>query len=477
MSVHPVYGQKLTRTQKSEMFGDDHSNDYKGIVQRDGKVAWILVKTGAQQTYPNEVNSDCIKYCYSSKDGKANTLMKRAYHLNQSFIVKVVPDKSPDTYFWGMGKVSVEQEDYEWNGRMYRRFVVVKADAEPEPAPQKSIEQELPSRKRTRKATTEASSHAVPPAPEAMATALEKEEELEGAVIDADKMKQWWDANGGLQVLDIDPETWAMKVSSRLAKAQELNAKFLENFQTDLVHIPTAILRTFRDGHYLIELRKTLGSEAGETLDDVAKPINKTSDNGLMEMDSYVKNIEFDSHLERCHAVMMSLLGIKWSRYAPTVPGIELGSGRIVSYTPDFVVDIPNGVYTQTYMIEIKPQYPYDDEIRKAIGACAKMKVMPLFLFYNTQFCTPFASRWTGHGHGDYKHHNGIRGIKFSWDSQLDRVIVEHDAAYTSQTLPDGTTVVGGIDVRHSVGDARFDNAYLNKAYESVDYFKSHSST
>ena len=93
---------------------------------------------------------------------------------------------------------------------------------------------------------------------EEMAAALEKEEDP-----DADKMKQWWDANGGLQVLNIDPETWAMEVSSRLAKARELNAKFLENFQTDLVHIPNEILRTFRDGHYLIELKKTLRSEAG----------------------------------------------------------------------------------------------------------------------------------------------------------------------------------------------------------------------
>lgn len=382
MSVHPIYGQKISRTQKLELFGDDHFNDYKGIVQRDGKVAWILVQTGAQQTYPNEVNADCIKYCYSSKDGKGNALMKRAYHLKQTFIVKVVPDKSPDTYFWGMGKVSVEQEDYEWKGRKYRRFVVVKADAEPEPPSQEPNEQAFPPRKRTRFATAYPSN--VPPIP-----------------------------NDSASLGDVSPE--------------------------EVV-------------------------------------VEGTDVNGLTEMKSYVKDTEFDSHLERCHAVMMSLLGIKWSRDAPTIPGIELGNGRIVSYTPDFVVDIPNVIYTQTYMIEIKPQYPYDDEIRKAIGACAKMKVMPLFIFYNTKFCTPFAERWKGHGHGDYKHHNGIRGIKFSWDSQLGRVVVEHDAAYTAQTLLDGTTVVGGIDVRHTVGDIRFDNAYLDKAYESVDYFNRNSS-
>lgn len=105
-----------------------------------------------------------------------------------------------------------------------------------------------------------------------------EEEPKDAAAIDADKMKQWWDANGGLQVLGIDPETWAMEVSSRLAMARELNGKFLENFQIDLVHIPNETLRTFRDGHYLLELKKALGSDVdaggcGEAIvmDEVAR--------------------------------------------------------------------------------------------------------------------------------------------------------------------------------------------------------------
>ena len=92
--------------------------------------------------------------------------------------------------------------------------------------------------------------------------ALEKEEEPKGAVIDADKMKQWWEVNGGLQILGIDPATWAMEVSSRLAMAHALNAKFLANFQTDLVHISNETLRTFQDGHYLLEVKKTLKGDA-----------------------------------------------------------------------------------------------------------------------------------------------------------------------------------------------------------------------
>ena len=145
-----------------------------------------------------------------------------------------------------------------------------------------------------------------------------------------------------------------------------------------------------------------------------------------------------------------------------------MGSGRIVSYTPDFVVDIPyTNAYTQTYLIEIKPCYPYDDEIRKAMGAVEKLKVMPLFLFYNTEFTCPFAERWTGSGHGDYRHDAGVRALKFSWNTEANRVVIEHDAAYTLKILSDGSWI-GGIDVRTTVGEVIFDNSQLHGIYHSV---------
>ena len=125
ITSHPQYGQRLTRSQKVTLFGDSHADDHKGIVQRDGKVVWILVQTGEKQTYPNEVTPTHVKYCYS-KDGKANNAMKRAYEAGYPFMVKVVPDKSPDTYLWGYGVIDVLQEDHESNGRMYRRFVITR---------------------------------------------------------------------------------------------------------------------------------------------------------------------------------------------------------------------------------------------------------------------------------------------------------------------------------------------------------------
>ena len=75
---HPDYGHRLSKDEYAELFGIDRAHDRRGIVQRDGKIAWILVKTGAGQTYPNEVTSSQIRYCYSP-DGKANAAMKLAY--------------------------------------------------------------------------------------------------------------------------------------------------------------------------------------------------------------------------------------------------------------------------------------------------------------------------------------------------------------------------------------------------------------
>lgn len=370
MSMHPVYGQKLTRTQKTSMFGDDHSDDHRGIVQRNGKVAWILVKTGAQQTYPNEVSADCIKYCYSTKDGKANTAMKRAYEKGDPFMVKVVPDKSPDTYFWGFGKVHVLQENHEYKERCYRRFVVVKHEDG-------------------------------------------KEDDTE-------------DANMGQKksVAEASADKAVVTETMQTSKKRERDTEEVK--ATRVVHPATSRMRQSIEG------------------------------------------VEFDSYLEKSHAMMMTLLSIKWQRNAPTVHGIEMGDGRKVSYTADFVVDLPNGLLTQTYLIEIKPQYPYDDEIRKAIGACTQLKVLPLFLFYNTKFRCPFEERWTGAGHGDYRHHDGIRGIKFSWNPRTERVDIQHDAAYTAHRLPDGT-IDGGIDVRNVIGDVKFSNSVLDEAYELVD--------
>jgi hypothetical protein len=186
-----------------------------------------------------------------------------------------------------------------------------------------------------------------------------------------------------------------------------------------------------------------------------------------------VDGVETHSLLEKRHACLLSLLNVKWSRDAPTVHGILLSNGRTTSYTPDFVVDMEDeGGTERTCLVEIKPRYPYDDELRKARGACSVLKGTPLFLFYNTRFRSPFSSRPSSYGQGDYGHHEGVRGIRMEWRGG--RVLVEHDAAYAcdppSSSSP-FSEVRGWLGVREEVGDVRFDNVLLSSAYEEVDRF------
>ena len=165
--------------------------------------------------------------------------------------------------------------------------------------------------------------------------------------------------------------------------------------------------------------------------------------------------VTFDSLLERKHAVMLTALGVRWTRNAPTFHDIVVTHARVVSYTPDFVLYTPHegAVY-----VEIKPRYPYDDELLKCMGACELTRA-PFYLMYNTRFVLPFALRAEGPGQGDYAHHEGVRGIRFAWDG--DRVRVTHDAAY----IPEG------LAARERAGedDARFYDARVLLAYVAAD--------
>jgi hypothetical protein len=102
-----------------------------------------------------------------------------------------------------------------------------------------------------------------PPASAASSSSASAVEPLEGsgsmaalAGVDANKMKAWWDFNGGLAIYGFDPETWASQLSARLAAAKEINEAFKVNFNADLVHMSVEMLRSFHDGFYLVEMKK-----------------------------------------------------------------------------------------------------------------------------------------------------------------------------------------------------------------------------
>jgi hypothetical protein len=372
--VHPEYGQKITLQQRATLFGEDHATDFRGIVQRDGKVSWIHVQTGAHQTYPNDVSRECIKYCFS-KDNKANLAMKRANQITDCFLVKVVPDKSTETFLWGKGKVN-GWEDFEHNGRMFRRFIIERVcDADDAPCDVQNKRRKVEEKQFENLCDAEPLPPPLPPPPPPPPPT---------------------------------PSTPSSPETSPLAAAEAL-----------------------------------------------------------------VEGWDFDSRLERHHAIMLSLLNIEWSRVAPTVHGIKIGSGRTVSYTPDFLAYVASGSDRRrtACLIEIKPRYPYDDEIRKAMGACASLRAIPVFLFYNTEFKSPFADAWHGQGHGNYDHHEGIRALKFSWNEAEKKVDLHHDAGYTMTVGADGD-MLGGIDVRQHVGDSRFSCPQLLKLYDAVEEYK-----
>ena len=122
------------------------------------------------------------------------------------------------------------------------------------------------------------------------------------------------------------------------------------------------------------------------------------------------EGVQFDSLLERRHSVMMTQLRIPWTRNVWTFHQIRLADGSLVSYTPDFVVRLP-----EPCLVEIKPRYPYDDELRKCEAACRQMAgAMSVLLLFHTDFRCPFeVSRQQ---HASYEHSDGVRGMRYSWD-------------------------------------------------------------
>ena len=70
-------------------------------------------------------------------------------------------------------------------------------------------------------------------------------------------MKQWWQMNGGLLIAGETPESLAVENSVREHTAAAARSEFLREFGSSvLAHMDPATLRMFRDGPYLVELRK-----------------------------------------------------------------------------------------------------------------------------------------------------------------------------------------------------------------------------
>jgi hypothetical protein len=177
-------------------------------------------------------------------------------------------------------------------------------------------------------------------------------------------------------------------------------------------------------------------------------------------VETVVDGVVFHSLLERRHATMLTALGLAWTRAAPTLHGVHLGDGHVVSYTPDFLVT-PKDPNTPIVLLEIKPRYPYDDEMAKCAAVCAQLRAT-IALLYNTTFACPFAARAARRGtQGDYVHADAVRGMLWSWDGT--GVRFDAEAAYAE--CPERGA---GVYARVALYDARFHTPTVVAAYAAA---------
>jgi hypothetical protein len=170
-------------------------------------------------------------------------------------------------------------------------------------------------------------------------------------------------------------------------------------------------------------------------------------------VETTVDGVVYDSICERRHKCVMEHLGIPYKRTAWTFHDIHLSAtARTCSYTPDYIAYPRNPITgaTECLLMEIKPRYPYDQEIERAMGAVAQSRI-PLVILFNTVFRCPFDVRPETPGEqGKYEHADGVRGIRLEWSSAEEKVVFAHDAGYCvfSDPLDDADGTIATVRAR-----------------------------
>ena len=284
---------------------------------------YVFACLGANRTYPNEVvdDGDTLLYCYSPT-ASANAAMRRAFDEGSTFLVKVVPDRSPSTYLWSSAaRVAALEDSSSKEERRRRRFVIRRAPPSDPPSPSS-----VPP-------PSSSSSPAPPPMPLAPSPA--------------------------------EDDTAAARRSS---------------------------------------------DECEEA--DVKRPRASFHSQEIV-----VDGVVFHSKLEYRHELMMRALGMEVEREAVTVK-----IDHLRSYTPDFAVvrqtvcrhvARPEGDVGEYSHVEIKPCYPYDDEMDKARAAARRLRC-GVVIMYNSCFRPPFGSARPKGAACAYGHARGVRACASS---------------------------------------------------------------
>lgn len=173
---------------------------------------------------------------------------------------------------------------------------------------------------------------------------------------------------------------------------------------------------------------------------------------------------EYDSLLEKRHATVMRLLGMEFCR---TKPGVARFDVQLPNedeqwhvYQPDFNIYNEDGTCD---IVEIKPRYPYDDEMRRCEQVAQQTRAR-VFLLYGTQMTVPFSCKKRKNGElPSYEHSEGIRGMLFQWDNDRKKVTVRGDAGYKKSA-----GAAGRLEVRTEIGDGSFENEELSAAFAAA---------
>jgi hypothetical protein len=154
--------------------------------------------------------------------------------------------------------------------------------------------------------------------------------------------------------------------------------------------------------------------------------------------------ILYRSVLEARHAVFMTTLGVDFSYEPVSIHGAG------TTYTPDFYLP------AQNLFVEIKPCFPYIDEMVKCQNV--SRKGFQIALLYGTNWTPPFA-RCESSGKREYRHSNAIRGML--WKNGR---IVEGYVTWVGTTL----TCVASTEDLPSTGDDELVRAAIETARNAM---------
>lgn len=227
------------------------------------------------------------------------------------------------------------------------------------------------------------------------------------------------------------------------------------------------ILNPSSSGTWWFVLQREESTEESATPPEETETIplakkQKTSPPKIFE--NTFKGHSYDSLLEVQHAAFFDCLGLPYMPHSATY---TLRSGDIeMHYTPDFFLPT---VGDRGTIIEIKPQYPHEEELIKAELLSFTMKVTVVLLYGSFSAGPPFQNEHrdnvTGKVCRHYTHSNSVRGIL--WDPDSTKKI-------------EGVT--WGIDngefcfiYRNSFRDMRWNSEILEKAYIHASKSKSSS--